>query len=120
MMAWGVVSACTLFVGSASSFYALRFLLGVVESGFFPGVILYLTYWYTQKHRARMMAIFMSAVPISSIVAGPVSGWILARMSGMGQLAAWQWLFLVEGIPSVMVGLITLYFLTDKPSKADG
>jgi D-galactonate transporter len=118
MMAWGVVSACTLFVKGATSFYALRFLLGVVESGFFPGVILYLTYWYTQKHRARMMAIFMSAVPISSIVAGPVSGWILARMSGMGHLAAWQWLFLVEGIPSVIAGLITLYFLTDKPSKA--
>lgn len=118
MMAWGVVSACTLFVKGATSFYALRFVLGVVESGFFPGVILYLTYWYTQKHRARMMAIFMSAVPISSIVAGPVSGWILARMSGIGHLAAWQWLFLVEGIPSVIAGLITLYFLTDKPAKA--
>ena len=79
MMAWGVVSACTLFVKGATSFYALRFLLGIVESGFFPGVILYLTYWYTQKHRARMVAIFMSAVPISSIVAGPISGWILGQ-----------------------------------------
>jgi D-galactonate transporter len=118
MITWGFVSACTLLVKGAASFYALRFLLGVVESGFFPGVILYLTYWYTQKHRARMMAIFMSAVPISSIVAGPISGWILARMSGMGHLAAWQWLFLVEGIPSVFAGLITLWFLTDKPSKA--
>ena len=118
MMAWGVVSACTLFVKGAASFYALRFLLGIVESGFFPGVILYLTYWYTQKHRARMVAIFMSAVPISTIVAGPISGWILVRMSGVGHLSAWQWLFLVEGIPSILAGLVTLYFLTDRPSKA--
>ena len=119
MMTWGVVSACTLFVKSAWDFYALRFLLGVVECGFFPGVILYLTYWYTQKHRARMMAIFMSAVPVSTIVASPVSGWILGRMSDVGHLAAWQWLFLVEGIPSVIVGLITLSFLTDRPSGAN-
>ncbi len=118
MMAWGVVSACTLFVKGSVSFYALRFLLGIVESGFFPGVILYLTYWYTQKHRARMVAIFMSAVPISTIVAGPISGWILARMSGVGHLSSWQWLFLVEGIPSVIAGLVTLYFLTDSPSRA--
>ena len=118
MMAWGVVSACTLFVKGAASFYALRFLLGIVESGFFPGVILYLTYWYTQKRRARMVAIFMSAVPISGMVAGPISGWILARMSGTGHLSAWQWLFLLEGIPSVLAGLVTLYFLTDRPAKA--
>jgi len=118
MMAWGVVSACTLFVKGAASFYALRFLLGIVESGFFPGVILYLTYWYTQKRRARMVAIFMSAVPISGMVAGPVSGWILARMTDTGHLSAWQWLFLLEGIPSVLAGLITLCFLTDRPSRA--
>jgi D-galactonate transporter len=118
MMAWGIVSACTLFVKGAASFYALRFLLGIVESGFFPGVILYLTYWYTRKHRAKMVALFMSAVPISGMVAGPISGWILDRMSDVGHLAAWQWLFLVEGIPSFIVGLITLCFLTDRPSKA--
>ncbi len=118
MMAWGIVSACTLFVKGAWSFYAIRFLLGIVECGFFPGVILYLTYWYTQKHRARMMALFMSAVPVSAIVASPISGWILGRMSDVGHLAAWQWLFVVEGIPSVAVGMITLFFLTDRPSKA--
>ena len=118
MAAWGIVSACTLFVTGAASFYALRFLLGIVESGFFPGVILYTTYWYTQKNRARMVAIFMSAVPISGIFAGPLSGWILERMSGVGHLAAWQWLFLIEGVPSVLAGLVTLYFLTDGPSKA--
>jgi len=118
MMAWGVVSACTLFVTSAGSFYVLRFLLGVIESGFFPGVILYLTYWFTQKRRARMVALFMSAVPISGIVAGPISGWILSRMTDAGQLSGWQWLFLLEGIPSVLVGLVTLFFLTDRPSDA--
>jgi len=118
MMAWGVVSACTLFVGSAGSFYLLRFLLGVIESGFFPGVILYLTYWFTQKRRARMVALFMSAVPISGIVAGPISGWILSRMTDAGQLSGWQWLFLLEGVPSVLVGLVTLALLTDKPSDA--
>ncbi len=118
MMVWGVVSACTMLVRDAAGFYAIRFLLGIVESGFFPGVILYLTYWYTQKHRARMVALFMSAVPLSTIIAGPISGWILGRMSDVGHLAAWQWLFLLEGVPSVFAGLITLWFLTDHPSKA--
>jgi len=118
MIAWGLVSTCTLFVKGASSYYALRFLLGIVESGFFPGVILYLTYWYTGRHRARMVALFMSAVPISGVLAGPISGWILDRMEGVGYLSSWQWLFLVEGIPSVAAGLVTLYFLTDNPVKA--
>ena len=118
MIAWGVVSSCTLFVKGASSYYALRFLLGIVESGFFPGVILYLTYWYTSKHRAKMVAIFMSAVPVSGVIAGPISGWILDRMKDVGHLSSWQWLFVVEGIPSLVVGLITLYFLTDNPAKA--
>jgi len=77
-----------------------------------------LTYWYTQKHRARMVAIFMSAIPISGIFAGPVSGWILGTMNGVGRLDSWQWLFLVEGIPSAIAGLATLYLLTDRPSKA--
>src|SRR5664279_4950540 len=90
MMVWGVVSTCTLFVKGAYSFYAVRFLLGIVESGFFPGVILYLTFWYTGRHRARMVAAFMSAVPIAGVIAGPASGWIMARMSGVGHLAAWQ------------------------------
>lgn len=118
MMAWGVLSACTLFAQGAASFYAFRFILGIVESGFFPGVILYLTYWYTQKRRARMVALFMSAVPISGMLAGPASGWILAKMTDVGHLSAWQWLFLIEGIPSVVAGLVTLVFLTDRPSEA--
>jgi D-galactonate transporter len=118
MMAWGIVSACTLFVRDAGSFYVLRFVLGIIESGFFPGVILYLTYWFTQKRRARMVALFMSAVPIAGIVAGPISGWILDRMADAGRLSGWQWLFLLEGIPSVLAGLVTLVYLTDRPSDA--
>lgn len=118
MIVWGVVSAGTMLVRSATSFYAVRFLLGIVESGFFPGVILYLTFWFTKKHRARMVAAFMSAIPVSGIVAGPISGWILARMNGVGHLSAWQWLFLMEGIPSLIAGAITLYFLTDNPAQA--
>jgi sugar phosphate permease len=118
MIVWGVMSALTMFSRGAVSFYALRFCLGIVESGFFPGVILYLTYWYTGKHRAKMVAAFMAAVPLSSVCAGPVSGWILKSLGGVGHLAAWQWLFLVEGIPSLLIGVATLYFLPDGPMKA--
>jgi D-galactonate transporter len=118
MIAWGIVSACTMFVRGPASFYGLRFLLGIVESGFFPGVILYLTYWYTRKHRVKMIAAFMTAVPLSGVVAGPISGWILQRLGGVEGLTSWQWLFLVEGIPSIAAGLITLIFLCDSPGKA--
>jgi MFS family permease len=118
MMLWGALSASTMLVESARAFYVLRFLLGIVESGFFPGVILYLTFWYTEGHRARMVALFMSAIPLSGVMAGPVSGWIMARMSGVGGLRAWQWLFLLEGVPSCLAGIAALLFLTDHPASA--
>jgi sugar phosphate permease len=118
IVAWGIVSACTVFVRSSGEFYALRFLLGIMESGFFPGVILYLTYWYTRKQRARMVAIFVSANPLSGVFAGPISGAILKHMTGVGGLRAWQWLFLLEGIPSVIAGLITMWYLVSKPRDA--
>jgi D-galactonate transporter len=118
MAVWGIVSAAMMFVTNATNFYALRFLLGVVESGFFPGVILYLTYWYTRKHRAKMVAAFMTAIPLSGMFASPLSGWILKQMTGVGHLQAWQWLFVVEGLPSIVMGLVTLYYLTDGPAKA--
>jgi D-galactonate transporter len=118
MILWGVVAAGTMFVRSATSFYALRFVLGIVESGFFPGVILYLTYWYTRQHRAKMVAAFMTANPVSGVLAGPISGAILAFAPGAGSLRAWQWLFLLEGIPSILAGAVTLFYLDDNPSSA--
>ena len=118
MIVWGLVSAATMFATGATSYYILRFLLGAVESGFFPGVILYLTFWYTAKHRARMVAIFVSAIPVSGLLAGPLCGWILKDLNGVSHLAGWQWLFLVTGIPSSIAGLVTLFFLTDEPAQA--
>lgn len=118
MIIWGAVSAATLLATGPLSYYALRFVLGAVESGFFPGVILYLTYWYASRHRARMAAIFVSAVPASGIIAGPISGWILNSMNGIGGMTGWQWLFLLCGIPSSLVGLFTFWFLTDDPAGA--
>ena len=118
MIVWGLVSAATLFVTSATSFYAMRFLLGVAEAGFFPGVILYLTYWFPRAQRARMTAAFMTAVAVAGIVGGPVSGWILGHLAGVAGLAGWQWLFLLEGLPSVLVGIWVLIRLDDGPSRA--
>jgi D-galactonate transporter len=118
MILWGLVAVGTMFVRSATSFYVLRFVLGIVESGFFPGVILYLTYWYTRQHRAKMVAAFMTANPVSGVLAGPISGAILAFASGAGGLRAWQWLFLLEGIPSILAGAVAVFFLDDNPSSA--
>ena len=118
MIVWGVLSAMTMWVESARSFYQVRFLLGVVESGFFPGVILYLTFWYPERHRARMVAMFMSAIPLSGVIAGPISGWIIARTSGAANLRAWQWLFLLEGLPACVAGVLALVVLTDSPAHA--
>jgi MFS family permease len=115
---WGLVSASTMFVKSATGFYFVRFLLGVVESGFFPGVILYLTFWYTRRYRAKMVATFMTAVPLSGAIGGPISGALLNKMSSVGGLRGWQWLFLLEGIPSILAGFATVYFLPNGPAKA--
>jgi sugar phosphate permease len=118
MIAWGLVSAATMFVKGASSFYALRLLLGVVESEFFPGVMLYLTFWYPRHRRARMVALLISANPLSGAFAGPASGAILARASGLAGLRPWQLLFLAEGLPSVLAGVATLLYLVDGPQQA--
>jgi sugar phosphate permease len=119
MIAWGLVSAATMFVKGAASFYALRLLLGVVESGFFPGVMLYLTFWYPRHRRAQMVALFISANPLSGVLAGPVSGAILAQTSTLEGLRPWQLLFLVEGLPSVLAGIATLLYLVDGPRLAN-
>ena len=117
MITWGIISSLTMFVNSASTFYIFRLLLGIMEAGFFPGVILYLTYWYPAKKRAEITALFLAAVPVSGLIGGPLSGWILDSVSGLG-LAGWQWLFLVEGLPSVIIGLVTLWYLDDGIASA--
>ena len=105
-------------VSGVWSFYGLRFLLGVAEAGFFPGIILYLTYWYPAEYRARFLAAFAIAVPVSSVIGAPVSGLLLGLDGAMG-LKGWQWLFVIEGIPSVLLGIVTWFYLTDRPAKAD-
>jgi sugar phosphate permease len=115
---WGVTSIATMFVKTAAGFYVLRFLLGAFESGLFPGVVLYLTYWFPARRRAQMVAGFASAIPISIILGGPISGWIMRSMAGSAGLANWQWLFVLEGIPSILVGLLALAIVADKPEQA--
>ena len=111
MITWGLISALTLFVTTPTQFYVMRFLLGVAEAGFFPGIILYLTYWYPAARRSQMTAWFMSAVPLSGLIGGPVSGWILHHFHGQHGWAGWQWLFVLEGLPAVVLGIVTLFYL---------
>jgi ACS family tartrate transporter-like MFS transporter len=117
MIGWGIVSVGMMFVSGKQSFYAMRVLLGLAEAGFFPGVILYLTYWIPARERARTTALFMMAAPVALIVGAPISGLLLA-MDGWLGLKGWQWLFLVEGLPAVVLGVMALTWLTDRPEDA--
>lgn len=118
MILWGATSAANMLVHTAGEFYLVRLLLGIVEAGFFPGVILFLTFWFPRQYRTRMTATFMSAIPLSGAIGGPISGWILGRMSSFGGLRGWQWLFLLEGLPSVVAGVVAYFVLEDGPLKA--
>ncbi|MCT9073564.1 MFS transporter [Cupriavidus gilardii] len=118
MITWGLISAAMMFVTTPTMFYVLRFLLGVAEAGFFPGIILYLTYWYPAERRGRTTTWFMTAVALSGVIGGPLSGWIMQTFDGRNGWAGWQWMFLLEGIPSVLVGLWVLAFLDDRISHA--
>ena len=118
MITWGIISALMAVVSGVWSFYGVRFLLGVAEAGFFPGIILYLTYWYPAEYRARFLAAFAVAVPVSTVIGAPVSGLLLGLDGAMG-LQGWQWLFIIEGVPSVLLGIVTWFYLTDRPAKAD-
>jgi ACS family tartrate transporter-like MFS transporter len=117
MLSWGAISVAMMFVRIPVTFYVLRFLLGVAEAGFFPGVIYYLSLWYPEAQRARAIAAFMVAVPISGLIGGPLSGALLG-LNGVFGLAGWQWLFLVEGLPAIFLGMIVLVYLTDRPEAA--
>jgi D-galactonate transporter len=113
MIVWGLISAGMMFVQTPLSFYVMRCLLGVAEAGLFPGVILYLTYWYPSHRRGRMTALFMTAQPASGLLGGALSGWILQSFSGTKHLAGWQWLFLLEGLPAVLMGAVLFFWLDD-------
>jgi MFS transporter, ACS family, tartrate transporter len=114
---WGVISSATMFVHSPASFYVLRFSLGAAEAGFFPGILLYFTYWFPATARARSVSWFMIAMPVSGIIGGPLSGALLS-MHGASNLAGWQWLFLIEGLPAIILGVFVQFILTEKPSDA--
>ena len=116
MVVWGIISSAMMFVTTPGSFYVLRFLLGAAEAGFFPGIILYLTYWFPTAYRSHTVAMFMTAPALSGIVGGPLSGYLLDHHPD--SLLGWQWLFLVEGVPSVLLGIAVLVFLPNGPAKA--
>ena len=133
MITWGLISSAFMYVDQISwgpiaqnfgctdaefTFYVLRFLLGVAEAGFFPGIILYLTYWFPDRRRTKMVALFMTAIAVSNLVGSPVSGGIMQYMDGAGGLSGWRWLFLLEGIPSVLVGVLVLMVLPNGPRDA--
>lgn len=117
MVTWGVITAATAFVESSTSLYIMRFLLGAAEAGFFPGVILYLTYWLPANYRARMVAIFMVAIPGANFIGSPLSGLLLSLDGWMG-MRGWHWLFILEGIPAILLGIACLFALTDRPEQA--
>lgn len=118
MIAWGALSSLTAFVTTPLQFCVVRFFLGVAEAGFYPGVILYLTCWFPREHRARTTTMFQAAIPLAGIFGGPLSGWILDRFDGCGQLHGWQWLFLIEAFPAVLVGIAVLFWLDDDIASA--
>jgi D-galactonate transporter len=118
MASWGVISMLTMFVTTPTMFYVMRFLLGLAEAGFFPGIILYLTYWYPAHRRGRMTTWFMTAIALSGVIGGPVSGYILKTFNGANGWHGWQWLFLLEGIPSILVGILVFIMLDDGIARA--
>jgi D-galactonate transporter len=118
MVLWGLTSAGTMFVATPGQFYMARFLLGLFEGGFFPGIILYLTYWYPSSRRAAVTGQFMFAVPVAGMVGGPLSAWILSSLDKVAGLDGWRWIFLIEGLPTVVLGIVCYFTLRDEPSQA--
>jgi sugar phosphate permease len=118
MVLWGALTIVLMFVRSATALYAVRFLLGAAEAGFFPAIILYLTYWFPDRRRGRIMSLFVMAVPLAGIVGGPLSGSIMSGLHGALGFAGWQWLFLIEGIPAIALGIAAYFVLDDRPADA--
>lgn len=117
MVTWGLIAGGMAFVDSTTSFYVMRFLLGVAEAGFFPGIILYLSYWFPARHRAGVIAMFMAAAPIAVAIGSPISAALL-QMDGIWGFAGWQWMFVIEAIPAVILGIVVFFYMTDRPEKA--
>jgi D-galactonate transporter len=118
MILWGLISSAMMFVNTPTQFYVMRFLLGAAEAGFFPGVILYLTYWFPAARRGRVTGFFMMGAATAGIIGGPVSTWIMVHMADLHGLHGWQWLFVLEGVPAIILGIIAFYFLCDQPADA--
>jgi MFS transporter, ACS family, tartrate transporter len=117
MFSWGLVSGATAFVGGATSFYVIRVLLGIAESGFFPGIIFFLTLWFPAVYRARIIGYFMAAIPLATVIGAPISG-LLLGLDGILGLKGWQWLFITEALPSLILAVVAFYYLTDGPADA--
>lgn len=118
MILWGLISSAMMFVNSPFQFYIMRFFLGAAEAGFFPGVIFYLTYWFPATRRGRVTGFFMMGAAAAGVIGGPVSTWIMIYLAGLHGLHGWQWLFLFEGIPAVILGFVAYFFLSDQPRDA--
>src|SRR6476619_6723411 len=117
MITWGIISGIFAFIRGETSFLILRFLLGVAEAGFFPGIILYLSYWFPARYRAGVVSLFMAAAPISVVLGSPISSALL-EMHGLLGLQGWQWMFLIEAAPAIILGFVVLFYMTDRPEKA--
>ncbi|MGG1396795.1 MFS transporter [Bacillus salipaludis] len=117
LISWGILAVITGFVQSATHLYILRFLLGIAEAGFFPGIIMYLTVWFRAKEQATTVALFTAAIPVSYIIGAPFSTWILDHIS-WGDFAGWRWMFILEGLPAVILGVVTYFYLTERPENA--
>lgn len=118
MVTWGLISAAMMFVTTPTMFYVMRFLLGVAEAGFIPAILLYLTYWFPSSRRSKVTALFLTGIPMSGVIGGPLSGWIMESFGGHHGLAGWQWLFLLEGLPTIALGVVAFFFLDDRVSDA--
>ncbi len=118
MVTWGIVSGGMMFIQTETQFYVMRFLLGLAEAGFFPGIILYLTYWYPSHRRARIVSMFMTGIPLAGVIGGPLSGWIMKSWDQVNGLHGWQWMFLLEAIPSVLIGVVVYFYLDDRITSA--
>ncbi|HEY1609520.1 MAG TPA: MFS transporter, partial [Paraburkholderia sp.] len=119
LLTWGAVAAATAFVFSASSFYVLRFMLGVMEAGFLPGIAVYLTYWFPERYRARAVSGYIIAGSFSAVLGGPISTTVMTYANGFLGIHGWQWMFIAEGVPAMLLGLLTLRIMTERPADAD-